>query len=116
VFQLSFGRINPGSLAWRRLLEPVKAEMEQTIAQMAGAPYKARNVKVQLPDFVDSASLALEPAGAEAGLMSTVLHEAAHNLGPAHQYKIAGALDTETFGGPLATLLQCLRPPSLQFG
>lgn len=39
-------------------------------------------------------------------LMSTVLHEAAHNLGPAHQYKVGGRVDREVFGGPLASTLE----------
>jgi hypothetical protein len=42
-------------------------------------------------------------------LMSTVLHEAAHNLGPAHQYKVDGKIDRERFGGPLASTLEELK-------
>jgi hypothetical protein len=42
-------------------------------------------------------------------LMSTVLHEAAHNLGPAHQYKVGGKIDREAFGGPLASTLEELK-------
>jgi hypothetical protein len=45
-------------------------------------------------------------------LMSTVLHEAAHNLGPAHQYKVAGKTDVEVFGGPLASTLEELKAQS----
>ena len=41
--------------------------------------------------------------------MSTVLHEAAHNLGPAHQYKANGKIDREAFGGPLASTLEELK-------
>lgn len=41
--------------------------------------------------------------------MSTVLHEAAHNLGPAHQYKVNGKIDREAFGGPLASTLEELK-------
>jgi hypothetical protein len=40
---------------------------------------------------------------------STVLHEAAHNLGPAHQYKAKGRTDREAFGGPLASTLEELK-------
>lgn len=46
---------------------------------------------------------------ADALLMSTVLHEAAHNLGPAHQYKANGKIDREAFGGPLASTLEELK-------
>ncbi len=45
----------------------------------------------------------------EPQLMSTVLHEAAHNLGPAHQYKVNGKIDREAFGGPLASTLEELK-------
>jgi hypothetical protein len=41
--------------------------------------------------------------------MSTVLHEAAHNLGPAHQYKVKDKVDREVFGGPLASTLEELK-------
>jgi hypothetical protein len=45
----------------------------------------------------------------EPQLMSTVLHEAAHNLGPAHQYKVGGKIDRDQFGGPLASTLEELK-------
>ena len=42
-------------------------------------------------------------------VMSTVLHEAAHNLGPAHEYKVKGKTDDEIFGGPLASTMEELK-------
>jgi hypothetical protein len=45
----------------------------------------------------------------ESLVVSTVLHEAAHNLGPAHQYKANGRTDREAFGGPLASTLEELK-------
>jgi hypothetical protein len=42
-------------------------------------------------------------------VMSTVLHEAAHNLGPAHEYKANGKTDDQIFGGPLASTLEELK-------
>jgi hypothetical protein len=42
-------------------------------------------------------------------LMSTVLHEAAHNLGPAHEYQVDGKADGVVFGGPLAAMLEELK-------
>jgi hypothetical protein len=42
-------------------------------------------------------------------LMTTVLHEAAHNLGPAHDYKVGGKTDDALFGGPLASTLEELK-------
>jgi hypothetical protein len=41
--------------------------------------------------------------------MSTVLHEAAHNLGPAHEYKVKGKTDDQIFGGPLASTMEELK-------
>lgn len=43
---------------------------------------------------------------------STVLHEAAHNLGPAHEYRVNGKTDDQIFGGPLASMLEELKSQS----
>lgn len=48
-----------------------------------------------------------------AGLMTTVLHEAAHNLGPAHDYKVGGKTDDAIFGGPLASMLEEFKAQTL---
>jgi hypothetical protein len=53
LFAMNLSRLNPDSRAWREKLEPVKHELEQTLAGLAGAPYKARDVKFKLPDFID---------------------------------------------------------------
>jgi len=45
----------------------------------------------------------------EPQVMSTVLHEAAHNLGPAHEYKVGGKKGPEVFGGPLASTMEELK-------
>ena len=49
---------------------------------------------------------ALDPA---LSTMGTVLHEAAHNLGPAHEYRVKGKTDSEIFGGPLAATFEELK-------
>ncbi len=168
LYHVSFGVINQGSLKWQGKLDPLKIEMEKALAELAGPPYKAREVSFKLPDFVDIALNAGDsrpPSGATIGqslpnfgpvanegrgrtvamtnfykdpdsidalkattesllctdtmakyttekepqLMSTVLPEAAHNLGPAHQYKANGKIDRDTFGGPLASTLEELK-------
>jgi len=38
-----------------------------------------------------------------------VLHEAAHNLGPSHDYKVGGKTDDAVFGGPLASMMEELK-------
>lgn len=45
-------------------------------------------------------------------LMSTVLHEAAHNLGPAHEYKVRGRTDRQIFSGGMASTLEELKAQS----
>jgi hypothetical protein len=41
--------------------------------------------------------------------MSVVLHEAAHNLGPSHDYEVKGRADDAIFGGPLAATFEELK-------
>lgn len=166
-FHVSFARVNQDSLAWQKKLEPVKKEMEETLAKMAGPPYKARDVKFHLPDFIDivlNAGDSRSSVGATIGqslpnfgkvaekggrtvamtnlytdkdsldglekqvksvfckadaggmsldpallTMSTVLHEAAHNLGPSNEYKVGKKTAEVLFGGPLASTLEELK-------
>jgi hypothetical protein len=53
------------------------------------------------------------PDDPKLGVMSTVLHEAAHNLGPAHEYKVKGKTDDQIFGGPLASTLEELKAQTM---
>lgn len=166
-FAVSFARINLDSLAWQQKLEPVKGDMEKALATLAGPPYRARDVKFKLPDFIDivlNAGDSRNPHGATIGqslpnwgkvaekggrtvamtnlytdvdsqkslesqmaslfcpsvmanattapgpaVMSVVLHEAAHNLGPSHEYKVNGKDDNAAFGGPLAATMEELK-------
>jgi hypothetical protein len=173
-FHTSFGLINQGSLKWQEKLDPLKKEMEETMAKLAGAPYKARAVSFHLPDFVEivvNAGDSRSPHGATIGqslpnfgpvanegrgrtvaltnfytdpdsvaavraqaeslfcadtikfynddpeplLLSTILHEAAHNLGPAHEHKVKGKTAEQTFGGPLASMLEELKAETAAF-
>lgn len=47
-----------------------------------------------------------------AGLLSTILHEASHNLGPSHDYRANGLTADEAFGGGLASMLEELKAQS----
>jgi hypothetical protein len=53
AFAFAFARINQESLAWRRRLEPIKQDLENELARLAGPPYRARPVRFELPDFID---------------------------------------------------------------
>jgi len=63
----------------------------------------------QVGSLLCPTAMARFPDGAGPQVMSTVLHEAAHNLGPAHEYKVAGKTDDEIFGGPMAAMLEELK-------
>lgn len=167
-FHLTFARINSATVQWQSMLSPIQQQMEDTVAMMAGAPYRARKATFHLPDFIDIVvnagddrdplggtigqslpnwgpvanegrgrtvamanlytdvdSRAARRAQAESvfsadaltgyvddptpGLFSTVLHEAAHNLGPAHEYKVDEKTDDMIFGGPIASVMEELK-------
>jgi hypothetical protein len=42
-------------------------------------------------------------------LLETILHEAAHNLGPSHEYEVGGRDDAAIFGGSLASTMEELK-------
>jgi len=52
---------------------------------------------------------ALATATQKESLIGSVLHEAAHNLGPAHDYAVNGKTDRVVFGGTLASTLEELK-------
>jgi hypothetical protein len=57
----------------------------------------------------DAASMKLYVASPEPGLLNTILHEATHNLGPAHEYKVGGKTAGQAFSGPIASLMEELK-------
>lgn len=65
--------------------------------------------KAQVASLICSESVSLFPEGNEPQAMGTVLHEAAHNLGPSHDYRADGKTAREAFGGPLASMLEELK-------
>lgn len=65
--------------------------------------------KAQAESLLDAASSRLYPESTEPGLLSTILHEVMHNLGPAHEYKVRGKKAPEVFGGPIASMMEELK-------
>ncbi len=173
-FHMSFARIDPSARAWQDRLDSVKGEMEASLAKLAGAPYSAREVAFDLPDFIHivlNAGDARRPFSATVGqslpnwgpvanegrgrtvammnvltapesvaanerqarsilcpatakvfdpdpdalTMSTVLHEAAHNLGPSHEYRVEGKVDDEVFGGATASVFEELKAETASY-
>lgn len=66
----------------------------------------------QAESLLGKATLASYADAATPGLLSTILHEATHNLGPSHEYTINGKKDTQSFGGGLASMLEELKAQS----
>lgn len=60
----------------------------------------------QAESLLGKATIASYASDATPGLLSTILHEATHNLGPSHEYKANGKKDTQAFGGELASMLE----------
>jgi len=63
----------------------------------------------QAASMLDAESMKMYVDDQEPGLLVTILHEASHNLGPAHEYQVGGKKDAEVFGGELASMLEELK-------
>ena len=69
-FHVSLALIDQASLKWQRRLTPIRKEMEEALAAQIGAPYKAREVRFHMPDFINmviNAGDARHPLGATIG-------------------------------------------------
>jgi hypothetical protein len=167
-FHLTLALINQGAKEWQQKLTTIQQDMEAAIAERAGAPYKARQVKFHLPDFIDIVVNAGDDRGALSGTigeslpnfgpvakesrgrtvamvnifndpeslasrrrsastlivgdsmadytdntlpsqLTTVLHEATHNLGPSQEYAVRGKPVQKIFGGPIDSMLEELK-------
>jgi hypothetical protein len=66
----------------------------------------------QAESLLSKETMAVYADSAVPGLLGTILHEATHNLGPAHEYKVKGKTDGEAFGGQLASMMEELKAQS----
>lgn len=69
-------------------------------------PDSLRDRKTLAQSMFTAQDTALLEDASGPGLLSTIVHEAAHNLGPAHEYKVDGKVDDVLFGGALASLAE----------
>ncbi|MBA3818609.1 MAG: hypothetical protein H0X17_06925 [Deltaproteobacteria bacterium] len=65
--------------------------------------------RAQAESVFDAASMKSYADTNEPGLLSTILHEVMHNLGPAHEYKVAGKTAGQVFTGPIASVMEELK-------
>jgi hypothetical protein len=68
-----------------------------------------QQLQAQMSSLFCPATMKLATSDSAPAIMSTVLHEAAHNLGPAHDYLVKGKKDHEAFGGPLSATMEELK-------
>jgi len=66
----------------------------------------------QAESLLDVDSMKAYAGNASPGLLQTILHEATHNLGPAHEYTVGGKADRAIFGGAIAQLFEELKAQS----
>ncbi|MDX2092646.1 MAG: hypothetical protein SFX73_32575 [Kofleriaceae bacterium] len=79
------------------------------MVNLYGDPDSIAARRGQAESMLDAKSLENYAGTQEPGLLSTILHEAAHNLGPAHEYKVNGKKDDDVFGGPMASVMEELK-------
>jgi hypothetical protein len=79
------------------------------MSNLYGDPDSVEARKSQAASLLDATTMAHYATEADPGLLTTILHEACHNLGPAHEYKVAGKTDDAAFGGQIASVLEELK-------
>ncbi len=79
------------------------------MVNLYGDPDSIESRRAQANSVLDATSMKDYAGTQEPGLLSTILHEATHNLGPAHEYKVKGKKDDDVFGGPLASVMEELK-------
>lgn len=79
------------------------------MVNLYGDPDSIAARRAQAASMLDAASLETYASSTEPGLLSTILHEATHNLGPAHEYTVGGKKAGAVFGGPLASMMEELK-------
>ncbi len=65
--------------------------------------------KQQAESLLSSDAIAFYSSTPQAGMLTTILHEATHNLGPAHEYAFKGQTAEKAFGGGMASMLEELK-------
>jgi hypothetical protein len=65
--------------------------------------------KSQAESLLDAESMKAYSGDPSAGLLATILHEATHNLGPSHEYKVGGKDARTAFTGPIAQVMEELK-------
>jgi hypothetical protein len=79
------------------------------MVNLYGDPDSRAARRAQAESVFDAESMKTYTGAQEPGLLSTILHEATHNLGPAHEYQVKGKKAGDVFGGPMASVMEELK-------
>lgn len=77
-FHMSLARVDRSALDWQDRLTAVRGDMEAAIGQAIGAPYAARDVRFQLPEFIE---IVLNAGDSRSGMGATI-GQSLPNFGP----------------------------------
>jgi hypothetical protein len=101
------GTIGQSLPNWGRVSE--KGGRTVTMTNLATDPDSRASSRAAMASLFCPGTMAKVRDTDKPDVMSVVLHEAAHNLGPSHDYKVNGKEDDAVFGGPLASTLEELK-------
>jgi hypothetical protein len=101
------GTIGQSLPNWGKVAE--KGGRTVTMTNLYSDPDSRASGRTAMESLYCKATMSLVTETAKPDVMSVVLHEAAHNLGPSHDYKVNGKKADEVFGGPLASTLEELK-------
>jgi hypothetical protein len=89
----------------------VKAGKGRTVAMsnLYADPDSRADRRKKAESLLAKATMSGYPDDAVPGLLSTILHEATHNLGPVHEYVYKGKKNSDAFGGDMSSMLEELK-------
>lgn len=65
--------------------------------------------RAQAESLLSAETMKLYADAAKPGLLTTILHEVSHNLGPTHEHTYKGKNDAQWFGGELSSMMEELK-------
>jgi hypothetical protein len=101
------GTIGQSLPNWGRVAQ--KGGRTVMMTNLGNDPDSKAASRSQMASVFCAATMSKIPENQKPDVMSVVLHEAAHNLGPSHDYEVNGKADDAIFGGPLAATFEELK-------
>jgi len=102
------GTIGQSLPNWGKVAEESRGRTV-VMANLFRDPDSLEDSRQVVASLFDAEAAAMRTDDATPGLLVTILHEAAHNLGPSQGYEYRGKPSKLAFGGELATMLEELK-------